>query len=52
MTLTSVRPAVPEHWATEDGYMRLCVAKGTLVPAMKLRFGQSQASVVHNPTSI
>ena len=47
-----VRPALPEQWSTDDGYMRLCVAKGTLVPAMKLRLGQSQASVVHNPTSI
>ena len=49
MTLTSVRPAVPEHWATEDGYMRLCVAKGTLVPAKSLRCGQPQASQALRP---
>ena len=30
---THTRPAVPEHWTTDDGYMRLCIAKGTLVPA-------------------
>jgi len=44
MTLTFARPAVPDHWATEDGYMRLCVAKGTLVPAKTLRCGQPQAT--------
>ena len=27
------RPAVPACWTTDDGYMRLCIAKGTLVPA-------------------
>ena len=37
-------PAVPEHWVTDDGYVRLCVAKGTLVPAKTLRCGQPQAS--------
>ena len=36
---------MPEHWATEDdGYLRLCVAKGTLVPAKTLRCGHPQAS--------
>ena len=35
---------MPEQWATDDGYMRLCIAKGTLVPAMATRLGQSQAS--------
>ena len=35
---------MPEHWATEDdGYLRLCVAKGTLVPAKTLRCGHPQA---------
>ena len=32
-TPASTRPAVPQHWTTDDGYMRLCIAKGTLVPA-------------------
>ena len=27
---------MPEHWDTENGCVRLCVAKGTLVPARKL----------------
>lgn len=42
---------MPEHWVTDDGYVRLCVAKGTLVPAngtlvpaKTLRCGHSQAS--------
>ena len=36
---------MPEHWATEgDGYLRLCVAKGTLVPAKTLRCGHPQAT--------
>ena len=25
------RPAIPQQWVTDDGYIRLCVAKGTLV---------------------
>ena len=35
---------MPEQWATDEGYLRLCVAKGTLVPAKSLRCGQPQAS--------
>ena len=35
---------MPEHWVTDDGYVRLCVAKGTLVPAKTLRCGHVQAS--------
>jgi hypothetical protein len=36
---------MPDHWATEgDGYLRLCVAKGTLVPAKTLRCGHPQAT--------
>ena len=35
---------MPEHWATDDGCVHLCVAKGTLVPARSLRCGQPQAS--------
>ena len=42
---------MPEHWVTDDGYVRLCVAKGTLVPAngtlvpaKTLRCGHPQAS--------
>ena len=38
------RPALPETWINEDGYVRLCIAKGTLVPAKTLRCGQPQAS--------
>ena len=41
---TLARSAIPEHWATDKGYIRLCVAKGTLVPARTLRCGQPQAS--------
>ena len=36
-------PVTPEGWATDDGYMHLCVAKGTLVPVKSLRCG-SQAT--------
>ena len=25
------RPAIPQHWVTDGGDIRLCVAKGTLV---------------------
>ena len=32
---------VPEHWITDDGCVRLCVAKGTLVPSKTLRCGYS-----------
>ena len=35
---------MPEHWVTDDGYVHLCVAKGTLVPAKTLRCGHMQAS--------
>ena len=35
---------IPERWATDDGYLRLSVAKGTLVPVQSLRCGQPQAS--------
>ena len=35
---------MPEHWVTDDGYLHLCVAKGTLVPAKTLRCGHPQAS--------
>ena len=34
---------MPEHWATDDGCVHLCVAKGTLVPAKSLRCGHPQA---------
>ena len=37
-------PEVPESWVNEDNYVRLCVAKGTLVPAKTLRCGHPQAS--------
>jgi len=37
-------PMIPNNWATSDGYVRLCVAKGTLVPAKTLRCGRPQAS--------
>ena len=40
-------PALPEQWVTDDGFMRLCVAKGTLVPAMKLSLGRSQVIRIH-----
>ena len=33
---------VPDHWITDDGCVRLCVAKGTLVPSKTLRCGHSQ----------
>ena len=29
-------PALPQQWLTHDGYIRLCVAKGTLVPTETL----------------
>ena len=36
---------MPEDWVTDDGCVRLCVAKGTLVPAKTLRCSKSpQAS--------
>ena len=34
---------MPESWVNEDNYVRLCVAKGTLVPAKTLRCGHPQA---------
>jgi hypothetical protein len=49
---------VPEHWVTDNGYVHLCVAKGTLVPAKTLRAGHvaQQASRTlartHEPTQI
>jgi len=36
-------PAPPEHWVTDGSHVRLCVAKGTLVPAKTLRCGHPQA---------
>jgi len=30
-------PTLPEQWVTNGSYVRLCVAKGTLVPAKALR---------------
>ena len=33
---------MPDHWITDNGYVHLCVAKGTLVPAKTLRVGHSQ----------
>ena len=42
--LTLARPAFPETWITEDGCVRLCVAKGTLVPAKTLRCGHPQVT--------
>jgi len=42
---------VPEHWV-EDGFVRLCVAKGTLVPAKTLRCGQPQASPKRKITTV
>ena len=42
-TLSPTRPSVPEHWITDDGQVRLCVAKGTLVPSKTLRCGHPQA---------
>ena len=33
---------MPDHWITDDGCVRLCVAKGTLVPSKTLRCGHSQ----------
>ena len=35
---------MPDHWVTDDGQVRLCVAKGTLVPSKTLRCGHPQAS--------
>jgi len=35
---------VPDHWITDDGCVRLCVAKGTLVPSKTLRYGHSQTT--------
>ena len=29
--MITTRPAIPQQWVTDDGYIRLCVAKGTLV---------------------
>ena len=43
--ITHYRSAIPEQWGNGDGYIRLCVAKGTLVPAKTLRCGQPQASL-------
>ena len=37
-------PDIPENWVQDDGLIRLCVAKGTLVPAKTLRCGQPQSS--------
>lgn len=38
---------MPEHWVTDDGYVHLCVAKGTLVPAKTLRWGHVQACAAY-----
>ena len=41
---------VPDHWIDEDGLtVRLCVAKGTLVPVLSLRSGHMHAAASSSP---
>ena len=44
LSLSPCRPTLPEQWVTNGSYVRLCVAKGTLVPAKALRPYHPQAS--------